>query len=275
MKRTAGLRWPNLGQVFATGRGSRTAAMWPATRKAILTNWWRKNGRLKYSAGGFARFTWAKARSAQNEAFDTRCYNRAALEYLKARLENMPRDTLANISPDAIEEIELGFGRRITNLKAGAKSRGYAGRPSAGPTTADVGTEAPRHQTGPQPEPRPAWAPSGPQRRVTAQAVQAFDEDCRPFCSALPRGRARRALPPGRPGVGLEAFSWQKPGCRNRKAGCGILFWSTTWPWKSRRKAKAGAGGTVKGVALNPEMAARYANYRLERMGLPAKAINT
>ena len=118
---------------------------------------------LKYSAGGFARFTWAKARSAQNEAFDTRCYNRAALEYLKARLENMPRDTLANLAPDAIEEIELGFGRRITNLKAAVKSRGYAGRPSAGPTTAAIGTEAPRHETSPQPEPRPAWAPSGPQ----------------------------------------------------------------------------------------------------------------
>ena len=117
---------------------------------------------LKYSAGGFARFTWAKARSAQNEAFDTRCYNRAALEYLKARLEQMPRDTLANLAPDAIEEIELGFGRRITNLKAGAK-RSYTGRPSAGPTTTDVDTEAPQQQTGAQPKPRPDWAPSGPQ----------------------------------------------------------------------------------------------------------------
>ena len=65
---------------------------------------------LKYTSGGFARYTWGKARSAANEAFDTRCYNRAALEYLKARLEQMAPDVAANIAPDAIEEIELGYG---------------------------------------------------------------------------------------------------------------------------------------------------------------------
>jgi phage terminase large subunit GpA-like protein len=116
---------------------------------------------LKYTSGGYAKYTWAKARSAQNEAFDTRCYARAALEYLKARLEAMPRDVLANLAPDAIEEIELGFGRRIINMKAGAKGA-HAGRPSAGPTTAVIGAEAPRQSPGPRPQPEAAWGAAYP-----------------------------------------------------------------------------------------------------------------
>jgi phage terminase large subunit GpA-like protein len=121
---------------------------------------------LKYTAGGFARYTWAKARSAQNEAFDTRCYNRAALEYLKARLEAMPRDVLANLAPDAIEEIELGFGRRIVNLKPGTKAGGAAAWSSAGTTTAAIGAETPQQPTGPRVPPEAAWGaktyPSAP-----------------------------------------------------------------------------------------------------------------
>lgn len=114
---------------------------------------------LKYTSGGFAKYTWGKARSAQNEAFDCRCYARAALEYLKARLESMPRDVLANVAPDAIEEIELGFGRKIVNLKPGAKGRSYTVRPSAGTTVADVGPEAPVRSTAPRPQQAPAWEP--------------------------------------------------------------------------------------------------------------------
>ena len=36
-------------------------------------------------------------------------------------------------------------------------------------------------------------------------------------------------------------------------------------------KGQAWRGWTVKGVALNPEMAGRHAKYRLERMGLHSK----
>ena len=100
---------------------------------------------LKYTAGGFAKYTWAKARTAKNEAFDCRCYARAALEYLKARLENMPRDALAFVAPDAIEEIELGFGRKIVNLKPGPK-RSY----TLQPTAAGIGPEAPAPEPSPQ-----------------------------------------------------------------------------------------------------------------------------
>jgi phage terminase large subunit GpA-like protein len=90
---------------------------------------------LKHTAGGFTRYVWTKARTAANEAFDCRCYARAALEYLKARLEQMSPDTVANIHPDAIEEVELGLGRRIINLRPGAKRSG----PAKGPTSATVG----------------------------------------------------------------------------------------------------------------------------------------
>ena len=94
---------------------------------------------LKYTAGGFARYTWNKNRSAANEAFDTRCYNRAALEYLKARLEQMAPDVAANIAPDAIEEIELGYGRRIVNARPGAK-RQYPLKAGLGATSAVGGS---------------------------------------------------------------------------------------------------------------------------------------
>lgn len=115
---------------------------------------------LKYTAGGFAKYTWAKARSAQNEAFDCRCYARAALEYLRARLESMPRDVIAHLAPDAIAEVELGLGRKIVNLKPGAKGAS-PGRPGHRTTMANVGTEPPGSTTGPRPESGPAWEAQG------------------------------------------------------------------------------------------------------------------
>jgi hypothetical protein len=39
--------------------------------------------------------------------------NRAALEYLKVRLEQIPRDVLARMNPDSIERIETGLGQAI------------------------------------------------------------------------------------------------------------------------------------------------------------------
>lgn len=118
---------------------------------------------LRYSGGGYARYAWEKARSAANEAFDTRCYNRAALEYLKARLERMPRDVIAGLDPAAVVEIELGYGRAIINIKPGATKK-YA--LSAGPSTAAIGADAaaapsdiPRPRNGPAPPTAPREGP--------------------------------------------------------------------------------------------------------------------
>jgi phage terminase large subunit GpA-like protein len=82
---------------------------------------------LRFSRGGFARYEWWKERRAQNEALDLACYNRAALEYLKVRLEQIPRDVLARMNPDSIERIETGLGQSILVQrqlsKAGAQRR--------------------------------------------------------------------------------------------------------------------------------------------------------
>jgi phage terminase large subunit GpA-like protein len=82
---------------------------------------------LRFSRGGFARYEWWKERRAHNEALDLACYNRAALEYLKVRLEAIPRDVLARMNPDSIERIETGLGQAILvqqqPSKAGAQRR--------------------------------------------------------------------------------------------------------------------------------------------------------
>ena len=76
---------------------------------------------LRYSKGGFARYEYHKERMQPNEALDLRCYNRAALEYLRVRLEQMPRDVLVHLNPQAIEEVEIGLGRRILIEKKDAR----------------------------------------------------------------------------------------------------------------------------------------------------------
>ena len=50
------------------------------------------------------------------------CYNRAALEYLKVRLEAIPRDILA-LNPEALERIEMGLGQSILVQRATAQRR--------------------------------------------------------------------------------------------------------------------------------------------------------
>ena len=50
------------------------------------------------------------------------CYNRAALEYLKVRLEAIPRDILA-LNPETLERIEMGLGQSILVQRAPSKSR--------------------------------------------------------------------------------------------------------------------------------------------------------
>lgn len=128
---------------------------------------------LKYTAGGFARYTWNKNRSAANEAFDTRCYNRAALEYLKARLEQMAPDVAANIAPDAIEEIELGYGRRIVNMRPGTK-RQYPLKGGLGPTSAGVGPGASAGQYEADPAPKQAQGINPPRGARYGAAGSSF-----------------------------------------------------------------------------------------------------
>jgi len=69
---------------------------------------------LKYSKGGFAKYEWQKNRTDANEALDIRNYNRAALEYLRVKLEQMPRDILTNrqIVEMKLEETEIS-GKKI------------------------------------------------------------------------------------------------------------------------------------------------------------------
>jgi phage terminase large subunit GpA-like protein len=94
---------------------------------------------LRYNRGGFARYEYHKDRMQPNEALDLHCYNRAALEYLRVRLEQMPRDVLVHLNPQAIEEVEIGLGRRILVEKKGAQ-RLYQMKPSATqPTVSNIG----------------------------------------------------------------------------------------------------------------------------------------
>ena len=68
---------------------------------------------LKYTSGGFAKYEWHKNRTDPNEAMDLRCYTRAALEYLRVRLEQISRDVIKNLDPRGIEKIEIGLGKSI------------------------------------------------------------------------------------------------------------------------------------------------------------------
>jgi phage terminase large subunit GpA-like protein len=127
---------------------------------------------LRYSKGGFARYEYHKERMQPNEALDLRCYNRAALEYLRVRLEQMPRDVLVHLNPQAIEEVEIGLGRKILVEKKGA-FRQYQIKPSAQSSVSTIGgLEA-------MPEPRVQWTgsagnppkPSGSSERYGAQGL--------------------------------------------------------------------------------------------------------
>jgi phage terminase large subunit GpA-like protein len=80
---------------------------------------------LKYSTGGFAKYEWHKARFDDNESFDLRCYARAALEYLRVRLEQMTRDELRGLNPKSIEAVETVEGQEILNYKGTAGARKY------------------------------------------------------------------------------------------------------------------------------------------------------
>jgi phage terminase large subunit GpA-like protein len=67
---------------------------------------------IKYNKAGFAEYKWTKNRTDPNEALDCQVYARAALEYLKVRLEQMPRD-IVKIGERDIDMVEIGLGREI------------------------------------------------------------------------------------------------------------------------------------------------------------------
>jgi phage terminase large subunit GpA-like protein len=68
---------------------------------------------LIYNKLGFSKFEWTKNRTDPNEALDCNVYARAALEYLKVKLEQIPRDILANLPEQDIERVEIGLDRII------------------------------------------------------------------------------------------------------------------------------------------------------------------
>ena len=94
---------------------------------------------LKFSNAGFTKFEWTKNRTDANEAFDLRCYARAALEYLKLRLENMPPDIIPNATLDRFDRLEVGLGRHI--LVDRSKLRRYSEAPPHGPGAIALPTE--------------------------------------------------------------------------------------------------------------------------------------
>lgn len=67
---------------------------------------------VTYDKSGFAKFKWTKNRTDPNEALDERNYARAALEYLRIKLEMIPRE-IAKTQQSDIEKVEVGEDRTI------------------------------------------------------------------------------------------------------------------------------------------------------------------
>ncbi len=110
---------------------------------------------LKYSKGGFAKYEWQKNRTDANEALDIRNYNRAALEYLRVKLEQMPRDILSDkqLQQMKIEEVEIS-GRKMMidnrevqiQRKSNVKGGRYGGTTLEGSEGSLFSTDEPRQQ---------------------------------------------------------------------------------------------------------------------------------
>jgi phage terminase large subunit GpA-like protein len=81
---------------------------------------------LIYNKSGFAEYKWTKNRTDPNEALDCRNYARAALEYLKIRLEQMSPD-VATLRPEDVERVEVGANHFIYVQKSNVKTRHRAG----------------------------------------------------------------------------------------------------------------------------------------------------
>lgn len=78
---------------------------------------------LTYSKDGFAKYEWTKNRTDANEALDCIVYARAALEYVKVRLEQMPKDTISDLPLSDIERVEIGLDKVIRVDKKGVTAK--------------------------------------------------------------------------------------------------------------------------------------------------------
>ncbi|HXB10677.1 MAG TPA: terminase gpA endonuclease subunit [Bacteroidia bacterium] len=71
---------------------------------------------LTYNRSGFEQYQWTKNRTDPNEALDCRNYARAALEYLKIKLEQIERD-ITELNETDIDKVEVGMDRSIYVMK--------------------------------------------------------------------------------------------------------------------------------------------------------------
>lgn len=109
---------------------------------------------ITYNKAGFAVSKWTKNRTDANEALDMNVYARAALEYLKVKLEQMQKDIASKLAIEDVEVFEISgksihvvkekpkHGKRIdlnvrTTSIYGSQEVSSASRPTAG-TTARV-----------------------------------------------------------------------------------------------------------------------------------------
>jgi phage terminase large subunit GpA-like protein len=69
---------------------------------------------VTFDKSGFAKFKWTKNRTDQDEALSCQIYARAALEYLKVKLDKIEKgSTKIQLQPSDIEEVEIGLGKLI------------------------------------------------------------------------------------------------------------------------------------------------------------------
>ena len=85
----------------------------------------------------------------------------------------MAPDVAANIAPDAIEEIELGYGRRIVNARPGAK-RQYSLKGGLGATSAVGGPGSAVGQYEAAPAQKPAQGTTPPRGARYGAAGSSF-----------------------------------------------------------------------------------------------------
>ena len=114
---------------------------------------------LKYSKGGFAKFEWHKNRTDANEAFDLRGYARAALEYLRVRLETMPADVILGAKLEHFDRLEVGWGRNILVDRSKLRRAGQPAPHLGAQRTPSIPQEDASEQTVPALRPTVATGP--------------------------------------------------------------------------------------------------------------------
>ena len=114
---------------------------------------------LRYDKGGFAKFEWHKNRTDANEAFDLRGYARAALEYLRVRLETMPADVILGAKLEHFDRLEVGWGRNILVDRSKLRRAGQPAPHLGAQRTPSIPQEDASEQTVPALRPTVATGP--------------------------------------------------------------------------------------------------------------------